>query len=114
MRAGPAIAGAVTHAISADVAAMRDALSADLAATGTITQVYEVSGIGPTLNGRNGEGDRYYSDGEIRFSVIAGPGTSGRDPPPALPNPPLVDLKNRLWRGAAQSTSTTQAHAEGS
>lgn len=93
--------GAVTHAIAPDVDAMRDTLSQDLADTGRILQVYEVSGVGPTLDGRNGEGDRYYTDGEIRFSVIAGPGTKGRNPPDALPNPPLVDLKNMLWRSLA-------------
>ena len=27
--------------------------------------------IGPTLNGRNGEGDRYYTDGEIWMAVLA-------------------------------------------
>jgi len=93
--------GAVTHAIAPDVDTMRDTLSQDLAATGRIVEVYEVTGVGPTLQARNGEGDRYFTDGEIRFSVIAGPGMSGHDPPPALPNPPLVDLKNTLWRSFA-------------
>lgn len=90
--------GAVTHAISPDLDAMRDTLAEDLAATGRVTQVYEVTGVGPTVNGRNGEGDRYYTDGEIRFSVIAGPGMTGNVPPQVLPNPPLVDIKNTLWR----------------
>ncbi|MBS9721408.1 LssY C-terminal domain-containing protein [Tianweitania sp. BSSL-BM11] len=93
--------GAVTHAISPDVDAMRDELSADLAATGHVIEVYEVTGVGLTVNGRNGEGDRYYTDGEIRFSVLAGPGETGRQPPPVLPNPPLVDLKNTLWHAAS-------------
>lgn len=93
--------GAVTHAISPDVDAMRDKLSADLAATGRVVEVYEVTGVGLTVNGRNGEGDRYYTDGEIRFSVLAGPGETGRQPPRVLPNPPLVDLKNTLWRAAS-------------
>lgn len=93
--------GAVTHAISPDVDAMREALAADLAATGRVTEVYEVTGVGLTVNGRNGEGDRYYTDGEVRFSVLAGPGQTGSQPPPVLPNPPLVDLKNALWRAAS-------------
>lgn len=88
--------GAVTHAISPDVDAMREELAADLAATGRVAEVYEVTGVGLTVNGRNGEGDRYYTDGEIRFSVLAVPGETGRQPPPVLPNPPLVDLKNVL------------------
>ncbi|WP_244486516.1 LssY C-terminal domain-containing protein [Aureimonas sp. Leaf324] len=89
--------GAVTHAISPDVDAMRDELTADLARIGRVAEVYEVTGVGLTLNGRNGEGDRYYTNGEIRFSSLAPPGVTGRQPPPALPNPPLIDLKNELW-----------------
>ena len=92
--------GAVTHAISPDVDAMRDELAADLARTGRVAEVYEVTGVGLTLNGRNGEGDRYYTDGEIRFSILAPPGVAGRQPPPVLPNPPLIDLKNALWNAA--------------
>lgn len=89
--------GAVTHAISPDVDATRDELGNDLAATGRIVEVYEVTGVGLTVNGRNGGGDRYYTDGEVRVSVIAGFGEAGRQSPPVLPNPPLVDLKNTLW-----------------
>ncbi|WAJ27796.1 LssY C-terminal domain-containing protein [Antarcticirhabdus aurantiaca] len=88
--------GAVTHAIDPNVDAMRDALSADLARTGRIIQTYEISGVGPTLDGRNGEGDRYVTDGEVRVSVIAPAGQAGRNPPPTLTNPPIVDLKNAL------------------
>ena len=80
---------------------MRDKLAADLAAAGHVAEVYEVTGVGFTVNGRNGEGDRYYTDGEIRFSVLAGPGAEGRQPPPVRPNPPLVDLKNALWHAAS-------------
>lgn len=70
--------GAVTHAIAPDIDAMRDALSADLAATGRVAKVYAMAGVGPTLNGRNGEGDRYYTDGLIRVSVLSTFGQRGR------------------------------------
>lgn len=93
--------GAVTHAISPDVDAMRDELAADLARTGRVAEVYEVTGVGLTLNGRNGEGDRYYTDGEVRFSILAPLGEPGRQPPPVLPNPPLIDLKNAVWNAAS-------------
>ena len=93
--------GTVTHDISPNVDAMRDELVKDLAATGRVSQIYEVTGVGPTLNGRNGEGDLYYTDGEIRVSVLAGPGEKGTQPPQVLPNPPLVDLKNTLWRATS-------------
>ena len=92
--------GTVTHAISPDIDAMRDELSSDLASTGRVAEVYEVTGVGLTVNGRNGEGDRYYTDGEIRFSVLASPSLKGHQPPPLLPNPPFVELKNALWRAA--------------
>ena len=59
--------GQVTHHIAPDIDAERDLLSADLAGAGKVEDIYETSGIGPTLNGRNGGGDRYYTDGEIEF-----------------------------------------------
>lgn len=38
-----------------------------------VTTVYEAAGIGPTLDGRNAEGDPYYTDGEIKTAVpVAG------------------------------------------
>ncbi len=104
--------GAITHAISPDVDAARDRLASDLAATGKIRETYEVTGVGPMLNGRNGEGDRYYTDGELRVSVIAAAGQAGHDPPPALPNPPLVDIKNRLWRRFRSADESLQHGAE--
>ncbi len=41
-----------------------------IASTGILMQIYRVSGIGPTINGRNGEGDRYFTAGEITVGVI--------------------------------------------
>ena len=35
-----------------------------------VEALYQVTGVGPTLNGRNGEGDRYYTDGEIHFARL--------------------------------------------
>ncbi|WOI58042.1 LssY C-terminal domain-containing protein [Palleronia sp. LCG004] len=98
--------GAVTHDISPDIDAMRDQLSVDLAATGLITETYEVTGVGPTLNGRNGGGDRYYTDGEIEVSVIAAPGETGHQPPPKLANPPMVNLKNMLWNSVKTAATS--------
>lgn len=68
--------GAVTHAISPDIDAMRDTLSADLAETGEICRTYLIEGIGANLHSRNGEGDWYHTDGKLRVSVI---GTAGKE-----------------------------------
>ena len=93
--------GAVTHAIAPDVDAMRDTLSQDLADTGRILQVYEVSGVGPTLDGRNGEGDPYYTDGEIHIATLVVDGVRRAEPPATIPAPPLIALKDQIWHGVS-------------
>ena len=62
--------GAVTHHIAPDVDAERDGLISDLVKAEMVEALYQVTGVGPTLNGRNGEGDRYYTDGEIHFARL--------------------------------------------
>lgn len=57
--------GQVTHKIAPNVDEERDRLIGDLNQAQTVTRIYQAKGIGPTLNARNGEGDPYYSDGEI-------------------------------------------------
>jgi hypothetical protein len=92
----------VTHHIGADIDAERDLLAADLKAAGVVQTIYEVTGIGPTLDGRNGEGDRYYTDGDIKNSVLVA-GCNGRTAKVAvLENPPLVTLKNLAWDTVAK------------
>ena len=51
--------GQVTHHIAPDIDVERDGLTADLKAARVVEAIYEVTGIGPTLTGRNGEGDSY-------------------------------------------------------
>jgi len=87
----------VTHHVAPDIDADRDLLTADLHAAKVVTAVYEVTGIGPTLDARNGEGDPYYTDGEIKISVLtAGCGRSAQGFA-ELGDPPLVALKNLAW-----------------
>lgn len=64
--------GAVTHYIAPDVDVERDRLIDDLWRAGMLSAIYEVMGMGPTRHGRNGEGDRYVTDGEIRIGSLAG------------------------------------------
>jgi hypothetical protein len=89
--------GQVTHHIAPDIDAARDGLTDDLKAAKIVVAIYEVSGIGPTLNGRNGEGDPYYTDGEIKISrLVAGCNTKA-ETTVELNNPPLVVIKNVAW-----------------
>ncbi len=91
----------VTHHIAPDIDAERDRLTADLKAAKVVEAIYEVSGVGPTLNGRNGEGDRYYTDGEIKISRLVEGCNVKTETTAEFDNPPLVDLKNVAWETIA-------------
>ncbi len=98
--------GQITHHIAADIDAERDALLADLMASRMVTALYKVSGVGPTLFGRNGEGDNYFTDGELRFAVISPGGTLVSANPVELESPALSEFKDNLW-SAARSLGPT-------
>ena len=90
--------GQVTHHIAPDIDAERDGLTDDLKTAKVVVAIYEVSGIGPTLKGRNGEGDPYYTDGEIEISrLVAGCNTKTATTV-ELSNPPIVKIKNMAWK----------------
>lgn len=93
--------GQVTHHIAPNIDAERDLLIEDLAKAGMVTAVYQVTGVGPTLNGRNGEGDFYYTDGEIKIARLVAGGVRTASPPVILAAPPLVQLKDAIWSGLA-------------
>jgi hypothetical protein len=60
----------ITHHIGPDLDSERAFFITSLTDAGVITSTYQVTGAGPTLTGRNGEGDPYYTDGEITIAVI--------------------------------------------
>lgn len=62
--------GEITHHIAPDIDAEREQLIQDLENTGRLFETYLEVGIGPTPNGRNGEGDPYFTDGMIRFGIL--------------------------------------------
>ena len=93
--------GQVTHHIAPDIDAQRDGLTDGLKMAKVVEAIYEVSGVGPTLNGRNGEGDRYYTDGEVKISRLVAGCNSKAETALELANPPMVDLKNEAWRAIA-------------
>jgi hypothetical protein len=87
----------VTHRISPDIDAERALVIGDLARTGQLTRVFSVTGIGPTLDGRNGGGDRYWTDGEIEVGTLATAAQAGHATAERLASPVPVQVKNTLW-----------------
>jgi len=94
----------ITHHIAPDIDAERDLLAADLDDAKVVTDTYEVSGVGPMVDGRNGEGDRYFTDGEIKMSVLVDGCGVHAIAATELPNPPLVAAKNRIWSAVIVKT----------
>jgi hypothetical protein len=97
--------GQVTHRIAANVDAERDRLIAGLNDARTVTGIYQMKGIGPTLTGRNGEGDPYYSDGEIWLARLAAGGKETEKPAVMETPPALIQMKDAVFSLAAQGRS---------
>jgi LssY C-terminus len=89
--------GQVTHHIAPDIDAERDLVATDLTEANKVENVYQTSGVAPTLNGRNGGGDRYYTDGEIVFSRLTPGCQSQSNEAVVLASPPAIEAKNRFW-----------------
>jgi LssY C-terminus len=62
--------GQITHHISPDVDKERDNLFADLKQTGELSQQYAIDGFHTELEGRNGGGDPWHTDGRLFVGVI--------------------------------------------
>lgn len=95
--------GQVTHHIAPDIDAERDLLMQALRETSMVQSFFHVSGIGPTLFGRNGEGDPYYTDGEIFIASLSVDGIRRTEPPETIPPPLLIALKDQIWHVVASS-----------
>jgi hypothetical protein len=104
--------GQVTHHISPDIDAERDLIMKDLTAAGMLDAVFQISGIGPTLFGRNGGGDPYYTDGEIDIGSLVADGIKRTEPPATLPPPPLIALKDQIWHGVGNAVGPVTPAAE--
>jgi hypothetical protein len=89
--------GQITHHIAPDIDAERDLVASDLTNADKVVEVYATSGVGPTLAGRNGGGDLYYTDGEILFSRLAEGCQAQFGQPVVLDSPPAIVAKNRVW-----------------
>jgi hypothetical protein len=67
--------GQITHHTAADVDAERDYLFRGLEQTGDLAERYVVDGFHKKLEGRNGGGDPWRTDGRLCVGVIAAKGT---------------------------------------
>lgn len=88
--------GQITHHIGADVDTERDQLIADLQTRGWFAELFQVTGVGATVLGRNGGGDRYYTDGEMTIAVLL-PDKRRDGAPAQLANPAAVRIKDQFW-----------------
>ena len=96
---------AVTHHISADLDAERAVLAADLENSGMVDAKYQVTGIGPTLAGRNGGGDLYYTDGEIWVLRLVEACKKRDGPAVTIPSPPATEMKDQIWHAIADAVT---------
>ena len=91
--------GQVTHRIAPDIDAERDLLIGELVKAKVVTELYQVSGVGPTLSGRNGEGDPYRTDGEIHIAVLSPGAVPVTAAPKVEKDPFLIRSKDQVWAG---------------
>ena len=95
--------GAVTHHIAANLDAERAVLTGDLEAAGMVTAKYQVTGIGPTFNGRNGGGDLYFTDGEIWALRLVEACAKHEGAVENLPSPAATEFKDQVWRAVVEA-----------
>ena len=93
--------GQVTHKIAPNVDEERDQLVDGLNQAQMVTGIYQMRGIGPTLNGRNGEGDPYYTDGEIWVARLVRRGDKADKVAKILPAPALIQIKDVAFSWAS-------------
>jgi hypothetical protein len=93
--------GAVTHHIDADIDAERKLLADDLAAAGMVEARYQVTGTGPTLVGRNGGGDRYYTDGEVWILRLVEACRKRTGSAAVIASPAATEIKDQIWQAVA-------------
>ena len=95
--------GAITHHIGANIDAERQLLAADLEAAGMVEAKYQVTGIGPTVTGRNGGGDPYYTDGEVWILRLVEACRKRTEPATVIPSPAATEFKDQVWHEIADA-----------
>jgi LssY C-terminus len=89
--------GQITHHIDADIDQERDILTQTLEQVHLMTGLYRVTGVGATLEGHNGGGDRYFTDGELTVNVLSANSATQLTDPDQKPNLVQVEVKDRIW-----------------
>jgi hypothetical protein len=102
--------GAVTHHIAADIDAERAQLADDLEKAGMVEAKYQVTGVGPTVAGRNGGGDLYFTDGEIWIQRLVVGCAKRTEPPETIPSPAATEIKDQIFRAVANVIGPTSTH----
>ena len=95
--------GAITHHIDADIDAERMLIATDLETAGMVTAKYQVTGVGPTVAGRNGGGDLYYTDGEVWILRLVEACQKRTGPATIIPSPPATEIKDQIWQAIANT-----------
>jgi LssY C-terminus len=103
--------GQITHHTAPDIDTERNFLIGDLLRAKKADATYSISGVGPTLFGRNGGGDLFITDGEIDIARLASGCRAENESPNALPPPAGIAVKNaafswfaNLWRRLSETT----------
>jgi len=91
------LTGKITHHIDGDIDEERDKVIADLTAQKQLLSTFQVTGIGATLQARNGGGDIYYTDGELSVGVLTASGAENPEAVKIHENPVAVKAKNSVW-----------------
>jgi len=89
--------GQVTHHIARNIDQEREFLMNDLKNAGMVETQYEVSGVGPTLIGRNGGGYLYQTDGDIWIVELVSKGQKRLQPAVIFDQRTRVRMKNAIW-----------------
>jgi hypothetical protein len=95
--------GAITHHIDPDIDTERKQLAGDLEAAGMVEAKYQVTGVGPTMAGRNGGGDLYFTDGEVWILRLVEACRKQTGPADIIPSPPATEIKDQIWRAIADA-----------
>src|ERR1700730_15695439 len=95
--------GAITHHIDADIDAERTLLATDLETARMVDAKYQVTGVGPTMAGRNGGGDLYYTDGEVWILRLVAACQPRTGPAAGIPSPHATQIKDQIWQAVADT-----------